>query len=167
MPRARLLRAKLLTGLGLSLLALVVLPVASFLAGGIFFGWAPARTPIGTTLDTRTALVRLGIVVGYLAVSLLVVAALGFLLSVSTDAPLGAVGGAVLLVILSNILDAVTALGGWRDALPTHWSYSWTGALGETVDWSGMARGTLCAAAYTVVLLAAAWLRFRRKDITS
>ena len=45
-------------------------------------------------------------------------AGLAFLLSVSTDSPLGAVGGAVGLIIVSNILDAVTALGGWREILP-------------------------------------------------
>ena len=51
--------------------------------------------------------------------------------------------------------------------LPTHWSFAWTGALGEQVDWAGMASGALCSLAYTVVLLAAAWVRFGRKDITS
>jgi len=44
----------------------------------------------------------------------LVVAGLAFPALVSTDSPLGAVGGAVGLVIVSNILDAVTALGSWR-----------------------------------------------------
>ena len=166
-PRSRLLRQKLLVGLGLSLAALVTLPVAAYVAGGLFFGWAPARTPLGSTLPTGTVLVRLAIIVGYLAVTLLFVGALGFLLGVCTDAPLGAVGGAVLLVIVSDILDAVTALGSLRDVLPTHWSFAWTGALGEQVDWSGMASGALCSLAYTVLLLAAAWVRFGRKDITS
>ena len=50
------------------------------------------------------------------------------LLSVWTDAPLGAVGGAVMLLIVSTILDAVTALGDWRRFLPTHYSYARTGA---------------------------------------
>ena len=166
-PRSRLLRQKLLVGLALSLLALVVLPVAAYLAGGIFFGWAPAQIPLGGNLSTGTGLVRLVVIVGYLAVTLLFVAALGFFLGVCTDAPLGAVGGAVLLVIVSNILDAVTALGSLRNVLPTHWSYSWTGALGARIAWSDLAAGATCSLAYTVVLLAAAWWRFSRKDITS
>ena len=45
---------------------------------------------------------------------LLLVASLAFLLSVSVDNPLGAVGGAVLLVVVSNILDQITALGVCR-----------------------------------------------------
>ena len=166
-PRSRLLRQKLLVGLGLSLLAVVVLPVAAYLAGGVFFGWAPLRTPLGDTLPTGTALVRLVVVVGYLAVTLTFVASLAFLLGVCTDAPLGAVGGAVLLVIVSTILDAVTALGSWRDVLPTHWSYAWTDALAPRIDWSDMAAGATCCLSYAVVLLVAAWARFARKDITS
>ena len=49
---------------------------------------------------------------------MLFVSALAFLLGVYTDAPLGAVGGAVVLVIVSNILDAVPALGSLREVLP-------------------------------------------------
>jgi ABC-2 type transport system permease protein len=166
-PRARLLRQKLLVALGLSLAALVLLPVTSYLAGGVFFGWAAPRLPLGGTLPTGETLLRLGIIVVYLAVTLLFVAALAFLLGVCTDAPLGAVGGAVLLVILSNILDAVTALGSLRHALPTHYSYSWTDALQPAVSWSAMISGALYSLAYSAVLLVAAWIRFQRKDITS
>ena len=91
--------------------------------------------------------------IGYIAVTLLFVSALAFLLGVWTDAPLGAVGGAVLLVIVSNILDAVTALGDWRegpaDALP----YAWTDLLGPTIVWDQMARGALWSLAYSLALL--------------
>jgi len=166
-PRSHLLARKLLVALGFSLFALVLLPVMSYLAGGLFFGWAPIRTPLGTTLDNGEALVRLGIVVGYLAVTLLFVSALAFLIGVWTDAPLGAVGGAVLLVIVSNILDAVTALGDWRNVLPTHYSYAWTDVLGSSVQWEEMARGALWSLAYSLVLLAAAWWHFERKDVVS
>ena len=37
----------------------------------------------------------------------------------STDASLGAVGGAVMASIVSQILDQITALEGLRDYLPT------------------------------------------------
>jgi ABC-2 type transport system permease protein len=166
-PRAHLLGRKLLVALGYSWFALVLLPAVAFLAGGLFFGWAPVRTPLGTTLPNGEALLRLAVIVGYLALTLLFVAALAFLVGVWTDAPLGAVGGAVLLVIVSNILDAVTALGRWREVLPTHYSYAWLDALGPTIGWEAMARGALWSLAYSVVLLAAAWWHFVRKDIVS
>jgi ABC-2 type transport system permease protein len=166
-PRSHLLWRKLLVALLFSVFALVLLPVVAYLSGGLFFGWAPIRTPLGTTLPTGEALVRLGIIVAYLALTLVFVSALAFLLSVWTDAPLGAVGGAVLLVIVSNILDAVTALGTWREMLPTHYSYAWTDVLGPAVVWDDMARGVLWSLGYAVVLLVLAWWHFDRKDVVS
>jgi ABC-2 type transport system permease protein len=166
-PRGQLLRQKLLVALALSLFALLLLPAVAYLAGGLFFGWAPARTPLGTTFSTGESLVRLGLVLAYLAVTLLFVSALAFLLGVWTDAPLGAVGGAVLLVIVSNILDAVTALGDLRQALPTHYQYAWTDLLGPTLVWDEVARGVLWSLAYSLVLYAAAWWHFLRKDVLS
>ncbi|MFD0854535.1 ABC transporter permease, partial [Actinomadura adrarensis] len=105
--------------------------------------------------------------VGYSLVAQLVVAALAFLLSVTTDSPLGAVGGAVGLVIVSNILDAVTALGDWREFLPTHWMYSWMGALQPEIQWTGMAKGAAVSVSYAVVLFALAFRRFRTRDVVS
>ncbi len=166
-PRSSLLRRKLIVALAYCALALVLLPTVAYLAGGVFFSWSPLRTPLGDTISGSEILVRIAVAVGYIAVSLLFVAALAFLIGVWTDAPLGAVGGAVLLVILSNILDAVTALGDWRRFLPTHYSFAWTDVLGPEITWDAMARGALWSVGYSVVLLAAAWWHFERKDITS
>ncbi len=166
-PRSRLLRQKLVVALGFSVFALVLLPLVAYLVGGVFYGWGAARTPLGTSFGTGEGLVRLGLVVAYLAVTLLFVSALAFLLGVWTDAPLGAVGGAVLLVIVSNILDAVTALGDWRQALPTHYQYSWTDLLGPTIVWDQVARGVLWSLAYALVFLVLAWRHFLRKDVLS
>ena len=83
------------------------------------------------------------------------VAALALLLSVSTDAPLGAVGGAVMVSIVSQILDQITALEDLRDYLPTHYGTAWSGLLGQTVDWSGMTRGVFSSLCYALVLGAA------------
>jgi ABC-2 type transport system permease protein len=166
-PRAHLLRRKLSVALLYAAFAIVLLPTVAYLAGGIFFGWDPLRSPLGGDLDTGTSIARIAISVGYVGVSLLFVAGLGFLLSVWTDAPLGAVGGAVMLVIVSNILDAVTALGDWRRFLPTHYSYAWTDTLTPEVSWDAMARGTLVSVTYAVVLLTWAWVHFLRKDVTS
>jgi ABC-2 type transport system permease protein len=109
----------------------------------------------------------LALVVGYIAVGLTWVAGLAYLLTVSTDAPLGAVGGAVLLSILSQILDQITALGSLRNWLPTHYAFAWTGALVDPIRWDNMTRGAFSAVAYAVVFTALAFWRFARKDITS
>jgi ABC-2 type transport system permease protein len=166
-PRGRLLRQKLVVALALSLAATVLLPLWSVLVGGVFFGWAPAQSPTGTTFDTTTSFLRLAVVVGYVFGQLLVVAGLAFLLSVSVDNPLGAVGGAVLLVVVSNILDEISALDPYRHFLPTHYNYAWLDALQSSVSWDDMMRGTGISVCYAAVFLGVAWLRFAGKDVTS
>ncbi|MEU8796148.1 ABC transporter permease subunit [Spirillospora sp. NPDC048819] len=166
-PRARLLRQKLIVALSYAVLAVVSLPLMSLIAGTAGFGWGDVELPTGGTVPVSTALSRMAIIVGYALISQLVVAALAFLLSVTTDSPLGAVGGAVGLVIVSNILDAVTALGSWREFLPTHWMYSWMDALQPEIQWTGMAKGAALSISYAVVLFAFAFRRFRARDIIS
>jgi len=165
--RARLLRQKLVVSYGLSIAGLVILPASALLSGGLFFGFGPARTPLGSVIPTGEALFRLGIVIGYLAVSMLFVAALAFFLGVHTDAPLGAVGGAVMLVIISTILDQVEDLGPVRQILPTHYIGAWVDAFNDPIVWSDMARGVVLSIAYAAVLLALAWRKFLRKDVLS
>ena len=166
-PRLRLLRQKILVAGLLAVVALLILPATAYVVGLIAYGSGPLSTPIGDEFGTGTGLLRIGLVIAYLAVQLSWVAGLAFFLSVVTDAPLGAVGGAVLLSIVSQILDQITALGGIRNWLPTHYSLAWTGALASPVRWDDMIRGAFSGLAYAVVLVALAALRFRRKDITS
>jgi ABC-2 type transport system permease protein len=106
-------------------------------------------------------------VLAYVLATELVVAGLAFLLSVSTDSPLGAVGGAVGLVIVSDILDAVTALGGWRQVLPSHWQYAWLDAMQPQISWGGMLEGAAVSLSYALILFAWAFRHFRAKDIVS
>jgi ABC-2 type transport system permease protein len=167
-PRIRLLRQKLIVAMTFAAMAVISLPAMAMITGIYVFGWARLRLPTGdVALSNGTALTRMLIIVGYALVSQLVVAALAFLLSVTTDSPLGAVGGAVGLVIVSNIIDAVTALGHWRDFLPTHWLFAWTDALQPDLVWTGMIKGAVLSASYAIVLLALAVRRFRTKDVVS
>ncbi len=144
-PRSRLLAVKLLVGLLFSALALVLLTGVALLVGTLAFGWRPLQTMTGDSIPAGVAVLRIVGVVGYLAVTLLVAAGLAFLLSVLTDAALGAVGGAVLLFIVSSILDQVTALGSLRSLLPTHYQDAFTGLLTEPVQWDQMAKGAISA----------------------
>jgi ABC-2 type transport system permease protein len=166
-PRARLLWSKLVVALGLSLAAMVLLPVVALAVGTAAYGWGPLQIPTGGALDTGTAAQRLLVVVAYIFVSQLVTAGLAFWLSTKTDAPLGAVGGAVGLTIVGNVLDAVTALGHWRDFLPAHWQFAWADAVQPHPEWSGMIQGTAISITYALVLFALAFRGFARKDVVS
>jgi len=166
-PRARLLTVKLLVALGYSALALVLLAGTALLIGTLRYGWSPLRSTVAADIPAGDGLLRLLGVLGYLAVGLLVVAGLAFLLSVITDAPLGAVGGAVLLVILSSILDQITALGGLRNLLPTHYNDAWLGLLSTPVQADDMVKGAISAVCYATLFWSLAWWRFMRKDVVS
>jgi len=166
-PRTRLLLQKIKVSLTLSLIAVLLVPLSAWIVGAIAFGFKPLQTPLGATFDNATALSRIGIMTGYLAISLLFVAGLAFYLSVRTDAPLGAVGVAVGISILLNILDAITALGVVREWLPVHYAFSWFDALSITIDWSQMIRGASYCAMAGILFYALAIMKFAKKDVTS
>jgi ABC-2 type transport system permease protein len=166
-PRRRFLMVKLVVGLLLTLAVLLVLVIASFLLGLLAFGSAPLASPLGGTLSPGESTVRLAIITGYIAVTLLVPAGIAFLASVSTDVPLGAVGAAVVIVIFANILDAIEALGSLRRLLPTDYGGAWADALGSVVVWDEMAVGLAYNVAVFVVLVGIAVVKFERKDILS
>ena len=166
-PRRRLIRTKAIVGLLLTAGTLLVLVLSSWVVGALAFGTAPLTSPVGGTLATGESVTRLAIVAGYIGLTLLIPAGIALLMSVLTDVPLGAVGAAVVIVIVANILDAIEALGDLRRLLPTDYGNAWVDALGPSVEWGQMATGAGYSIAVFAILSAAAVLRFDRKDITS
>ncbi|WP_116205115.1 ABC transporter permease [Amycolatopsis circi] len=166
-PRHRLLRQKAMVSGLLSIAALVLLPVVSLLVGIIFYGAGDAISPTGDAVSFGDSLLALLMSTVYIVVQLAWVAGLALLLSVSTEAPLGAVGGTVLVAILSQILDQITALEGLRNYLPTHYSFAWIDLISTDIDWTNLASGVLSSVIYTTVFLLLAGRRFARKDVTS
>lgn len=166
-PRHRLLRQKTIASGLLSLLAITLLPGVALIVGVIFYGAGEAVSPTGDAVSFSDSMLALVLTICYLAVHLSWMAGLALLLSVSTDAPLGAVGGTVLASILSQILDQITALEGLRNYLPTHYSFAWSDLISTDIDWENMTKGAFSAIAYAGVFGLLAWRRFQTKDITS
>jgi ABC-2 type transport system permease protein len=166
-PRGRLLRRKAVVAALLSACALVLLPAVAMAVGVVAYGAGELVSPTGQSLDFLPAASRLALAPVYLVVHLAWVAGLALLLSVSTDAPLGAVGGAVMVSILSQILGTIEALGDLRDYLPTRFNSAWADLLDSPIDWTHLASGTFSGLAYATVFGLAAWWRFATKDITS
>jgi len=166
-PRGRLLRRKAVVAALLSACALVLLPAVAMAIGVVAYGAGELVSPTGQSLDFLPAASRLALAPVYLVVHLAWVAGLALLLSVSTDAPLGAVGGAVMVSILSQILGTIEALGDLRDYLPTRFNSAWADLLNSPIDWTHLASGAFSGLAYATVFGLAAWWRFATKDITS
>lgn len=166
-PRFRLLRTKLVVAGLYSTAAVLLVPLASLVMGTIAFGWSAVQTPLAGALGVNTGLSRLALGTAYVVATMAVVVSLAFLFSTMTDAPLTAVGGAVVLVVVSEILDQVSALGSIRNGLPTHYWLAWLDLLVDPVDASKMTTGLLEMVPWVVVPLVLAFLNFRRKDVLS
>lgn len=166
-PRRRLLRQKVLTSALLSLSAITLLPGVALAVGVIFYGAGEAVSPTGDAISFGDAMIALVLTIIYLAINLSWMAGLALLLSVSTDAPLGAVGGTVLVSILSQILDQITALENLRNYLPTHYSFAWADLISSDIDWSNLTAGSFSAITFAAIFGLLAWRRFTTKDITS
>ena len=166
-PRARLLRQKALVAGLVSVFGLVLLPAVALALGTAMYGANPVLNPVGEALGYGQGTGRLVLIVLFVAVQLSWVAGLAMAMSVLTDAPLGAVGGAVMITILSQILDAIPALGDLRNWLPTHYANAWTALLSTDIDWDRMVRGTFSSLLYATAFGLVAWRRFATKDITS
>ncbi len=166
-PRHRVMRQKAIASGLLSLFAITLLPAVALLVGVIFYGTGEALSPTGDAIPFDQAMVALLFTVIYLAIHLLWVAGIALFLTVSTDAPLGAVGGTVLVAILSSILDQITALEDLRNFLPTHYAFAWSDLISTDIDWSNMAAGAFSAVVYAALFGMLAWRRFQTKDITS
>ncbi len=166
--RARLLASKLVVGYASVAVALILLPAWSLVVGSVFYGTDAFTIPGGGTLSWGALLWRLAVAIAYLFVSVLPIGAISFWVGVGTDTPLAAVGGALIVFIVSGILDTIDALGKWRNALPGHYARAWLDLLtGSEVDWSDMRHGALWAILYAIIFLALGFRRFRRKDILS
>lgn len=166
-PRHRLLRQKTAASAVLSTCSLAVLPLVSLGLGTLWYGTGAAVSPDGDALPFGDSVVALALGTAYIVIQLSWVAALGLLLSVSANTPLGAVGGTLLVSVLSQILDQLTVLGDLRDFLPTHFTFAWLDLIATDIDWTEMATGALSAALYATVFYLLAAYRFARKDIMS
>lgn len=165
--RGRLLRQKLIVAALSCIVALGSFPLWALLVGGVAYGWGPFVGPTGEQLGLAEFVLRLPVIIGYQLASLAVVAAVAFLLGVLTDAPLAAVGGAVLVMIVAAILDSIESLGSLRQGLPGHYAFAWADALSPTVNYSDMANGALWSVGYAIIAIGVAVWHFVRKDITS
>ncbi len=165
-PRTALLGRKLAAALLLAVAASTLVPLSGLLAGTLAYGWGPLLTPFGA-LAAGDGLVRLAAVAAYATWSGLWVATLAFALSTTTDTSVGAVAGTIVIIIVVQILDAITALGSLREFLPVHEGLAWLGLLAPDPRWSDLSRGVLLQVPWATGFAAAAWWWFGRKDVLS
>ncbi|HXW45550.1 MAG TPA: ABC transporter permease [Streptosporangiaceae bacterium] len=165
--RARLLTVKYAAIVAFAAGACLLVTAVALIMGLILFHTGPVTLLSGTTISLGAGVLRIAVVALYAAAAMAALGAIGLAASTLTEHPVGAIAGLVVVVVSSEIADAVPQLSAVHPYLPTHWWLSWSGLLTSPVDWSGVERGLVSFAVYIVIFGAFAWARLTSADITS
>lgn len=146
-------------------IALGLVAAAAYAAGAIAFGLhAPALLTGGTTTVAHalwlTFLAYLFVLAG-----LICVLSLATLISTVTNSSLTATIGALVVVIVLNVMGAFSFFDFLKPYLFTSHIDAWQNLFSSPIDWTPIANGLLAFAITSGVLTVAAWLVFRRRDV--
>ena len=174
--RLRLLTAKLVSVAAFVLLAVLLVTLTGYVVGVAAFGFGPDATLggaggitslSGVVLSPAQLAGRTAVVVGYLALCMLALGAVGLFFSTLTDSPMAAALGVLALVVTSAVLLPLDAAAGIRFYLPTtHW-LAWVDLYRAPILWTAVRQGAAVQAGYVLVAFGAAWANFATKDVTS
>jgi ABC-2 type transport system permease protein len=167
--RTRLLVAKLVAVLAFVLFTVLVVAGVGYVLGTTLFDAQPiAGTSVsGTSLTPKELAGRTFLAIGYVAISMLGVAAFALFFSTLTDSPLGATMGALAVLVTSSLLFTLDAASPIAPYLPTRYWLAFVDFFRDPIHWRDITRGIALQGVYVGVLLAAAWANFTTKDITS
>jgi ABC-2 type transport system permease protein len=175
--RSRYLFSKLVVALMLSVVAIVLVPLAALAAGTIAFGWHPFTAIDGSassalhstvvTFGTGAALARLVVGTAYVTAGMASIFAFAFLLSTLTTRPFAAVAGGVGLTIVSRVLngDYLPGVAVLNPYMPNNDVDLWQHFFQQPAQTTGMLHFLALQLVYVGVFLTAAWWWFLRKDI--
>lgn len=174
--RLRLLVAKLVSVAAFVLLAVLFVTLTGYVVGVALFGFGPDATLggaggitslSGAVLTPAQLAARLAVTVGYLALCMLTLGAVGLFFSTLTDSPLAAALGVLAVVVTSAVLLPLDAAAAVRFYLPTtHW-LAWVDLYRDPILWADVREGAVVQLSWIVVAFGAAWANFTTKDITS
>lgn len=172
--RTRLLVAKLVAAFAFVAVAVVLVAGVGYLVGRLLLGHgvqasisAAVTSVSGSSLTPGQIVWRTVITIGYVAFSMLGVAAMALFLSTLTDSPLSASIGALAFLIGSSLLLTLGAARAIVPYLPTRYWLSFIDLFRDPILWREVERGVALQAVYVVVLLGAAWANFATKDVKS
>jgi ABC-2 type transport system permease protein len=171
--RTRLLLSKLVAVAAYTLAAVLAVALTGYVCGVAVLGTdtttigtAPT-TVSGTPLTQTQLMLRTGLMLGYIAFSMLGVASVALFGSTLTDSPLAAALGALGVLVGSTVLVGLDAAASVRDWLPTRYWLAWVDLFRDPIAWHDVSRGVAVQAVWTAVMLAAAWANFATRDVTS
>jgi ABC-2 type transport system permease protein len=167
--RTRLLVAKLVAVMAFVLVTVLVVAGVGYVIGTTLFEAQPigGTSVSGTSLTSGEIAGRTLMAIGYVAVSMLGVAAFALFFSTMTDSPLGATMGALAVLVASSLLFTLDAASPIAPYLPTRYWLAFVDFFRDPIPWRDILRGLALQGVYVGVLLLAAWANFTTKDVTS
>lgn len=165
--RTRLLATKAVALAVGALIGASVVALGGVVTGTALFGAGPLTTLSGTQLSVAAGLGRLALATGYVAVGLTALGMIGLFISTLAEQPIAATVATAMVGTLAWILDAVPQLDWLHPWLLVDRWPAFVDLLREPVFTDRIVVGLAVNAGYGLFFFAAAWLRFRNKDITS
>jgi ABC-type transport system involved in multi-copper enzyme maturation permease subunit len=165
--RVRLLLTKYLMIVVFCFTACLIVAGVGLLMGAILFGVRPVTMLSGETVSLVDGLARLGLIVLYLTAALSALGAVGLAASTLTQHAIGVMAAILVLVVASEILDAVSQVAVIHPYLPTHFWLSFDALLRTPITWSEIGHGLASFLAYVVIFCGLAIARIKRASITS
>lgn len=165
-------RSRLLLVKALAVAVWCVLITATVAVVGVVTGLALFPAGRVTLLSgTQTSLVsgfgRLAVVVGYAALMMLAIAAIGLFISTLTEVPIAAMAATLSAAITMQVLVAVPQLHAIHPWLISNYLLSFSDVLRDPLSYVGLEGGIRAAFGYLVVFGSLAWARFTTKDVSS
>lgn len=165
--RSRLLATKFAAVAVWCLLIAGTVALAGVLIGFALFPKGDVTLLSGSRVSLFDAVGRLIVVVGYAALMMLTIAAIGLFISTLTEVPIAAMAATLAIAITMQVLVAVPQLHALRPVLISGAFLDFADLLRDPLSFGGLRHGALLALAYLVIFCSLAWARFGTKDITS
>ena len=164
--RTRLLLVKYAGIVAFGLAAAAVVGAMGVLVGLLLFPTGPVTLLSGSTISFGAALVRVLLVVLYVAAMLAGIAAIGLFISTLTEVPLAAMAATAITVVVVAILDSVPQISSIHPYLFVQWWFSFGDLIRDPVVYGPMVHGLVVHAVYVAVFGSLAWARLTTKDVS-
>jgi len=164
--RIRLLVTKYLMIVVFCLAASGLVAGLGLITGAILFPIGPVTLLSGNTVPLADGLLRVLMIACYVAAALSALGAIGIALSTFTQHAIAVMAAVLVIVMVSEILDAVSQVAAIHPYLPTHFWFSFDALLRMPIAWSQVWHGLASFAAYIVIFGAVAWTRMLRANVT-
>jgi ABC-2 type transport system permease protein len=164
--RVRMLLTKYLMIVVFCFSACLIVSGIGLLMGSILFPIGPVTLLSGATVPLIDGLGRLVMIVVYVSVALCALGAIGIAMSTFTQHAIGVMAAILVVVVGSEILDAVTQVAAIHPYLPTHFWLTFDALLRTPITWPDVWHGLASFAAYIAIFGAIALARIRRANVT-